>query len=338
MNKITIIIPTKNEEKYIEKCLNSVLNFDTINEFWYEIFVIDGRSTDKTRAIVETFSARYKQIKLLDNPKIIQAAALNIGLKIAQGEYIMRLDAHSFYPSDYLMLLMETAKRTKADNVGGLFITQPGGSGYGAQLVQALTTHKFGVGNAGFRIGAEEGKADTVPYGFFKKELFDKIGYFNEKLIRCQDYEFNRRIIKNSGIIWRNPAIRVFYFNQPTLYRFLKKQIQQEAPFNPYMWYLATYTFAYRHGITGVFFMSFLVGFILSFFFIWAKVVFLSVMFLYLCLALISALQQAIRYKQPLHILTLPFAFFAYHFLHGIGIWIGITKLILGISPVQKQE
>ena len=199
-----------------------------------------------------------------------------------------------------------------------------------------MTTHKFGVGNAGFRIGALEGEADTVPYGFFKKELFNKIGYFNEKLIRCQDYEFNRRIIKNKGIIWRNPSIRVFYFNQPTLFSFLKKQIVKEAPFNPYMWYLAPYTFAYRHGITGVFALSFLSGLLLSFFFSWAKIAFLSVMSLYLGLALFSALQQAIRYKQPLHFLTLPFAFFSYHFLHGIGIWIGIFKLTLGISPVQK--
>jgi hypothetical protein len=104
------------------------------------------------------------------------------------------------------------------------------------------------------------------------------------------------------------------------------------------MWYLAPYTFAYRHGITGVFFMSFVIGLLLSFIFTWAKILFIAVMLLYLVLALLSAFQQAIRYKQPLHILTLPFAFFSYHFIHGAGIWIGIINLILGISPVQKDK
>jgi glycosyltransferase involved in cell wall biosynthesis len=337
MKSISIVIPTYNEEKYIDICIGSVLNFEGIQDLEYEILVIDGRSTDKTRDLIKKIAENNKQIILLDNPNKIQASALNIGIKAAKGDYIMRLDAHSSYPPDYLALLIKAAERTQADNVGGLFITQPGGTNYSARLVQALTTHKFGVGNAGFRIDAAEGKADTVPYGFFKRELFTKIGYFNEKLIRCQDYEYNRRIIKNNGIIWRDPAIRVFYFNQPTLYKFLKKQITLEAPFNPYMWYLAPYTFAYRHGITGIFTMSFLIGLILSFFFTWAKIAFLSVMLLYLCLAVASAIQQAIRYKEPLHILTMPFAFFSYHFLHGTGIWIGIMNLILGTSPVQKM-
>lgn len=337
MIKLTIIIPTKNEEKYIKDCLDSVYNFINLKTFWYEIFIVDGRSTDKTRLIVETFSRNDKQIKIIDNPGIVQAAALNLGLRIAQGDYIMRLDAHAIYPADYLVALMETAARTKADNVGGVVVTHPGGPGYGAQLVQALTTHLFGVGNAGFRIGSKEGEADTVPYGFFKKGIFDKIGGFNEKLIRCQDYEFNRRIKNNGGIVWRNPKIAVLYFNQPTFLRFLKKQIFLEAPFNPYMWYLAPYTFAVRHGITGIFAFSFMVGLILSFSFLWAKVLFFSVMLFYSGLAFASSFQQAVRYKQPLHLLILPFGFFSYHFLHGIGIWIGIIKLGFGVSSVQRQ-
>ena len=336
MNKITIIIPTKNEEKYIEKCITSVINFDDISNYWHEIFIIDGRSTDRTREIVSHLAVINKQIKLIDNPDIIQSSALNIGIRIAQGDYIMRLDAHCLYPSDYFKTLIETAMRTNADNVGGIFITQPGGEKYGAQLVQAISTHKFGVGNSGFRTGATEGLADTVPYGFFKKELFIKIGMFDEKLRRCQDYEFNRRIAKNHGEIWMNPNIQVKYYNQPTLWKFLKKQILLEAPYNPYMWYLHPYTFAYRHAITGVFTLFFIIGLILSFIFLWAKDIFICVMVLYMLLAVFSAIQQAYRYRKLFHVLLLPFAFFSFHFFHGIGIWIGVTKLLLGISPVQK--
>ena len=276
-------------------------------------------------------------IRLINNPDIIQSSALNIGINLSQGDYIMRLDAHCVYPEDYFKKLIETAVRSDADNVGGIIITHPGGPGYGAQLVQALTTHKFGVGNSGFRTGAAEGYADTVPFGFFKKEIFNKIGIFDKKLIRCQDYEFNCRIIKNGGKIWMNPYIQTDYYNQPTLWKFLKKQITKEAPYNPYMWYLYRYTFAYRHGITGVFAFFFIIGLVLSFLFTWARLLFISVMAVYLLLAIASSVQQAIKYKKVLHLFTLPVSFFLFHFLHGIGIWIGISKLILGISPVQKR-
>ena len=171
---------------------------------------------------------------------------------------------HSKYPRNYLKLCYETALRTGAENVGGLFITKPGGDNYQASLVQALTTHKFGIGNAGFRIGMPEGKTDTVPYGFYKKDIFSKIGFLDERLVRAQDYEFNRRIIKKGGIVWRNPDIHVHYYNQPTLFKFLIKQIKFEAPYNAYMWSLAPYTFAYRHAITGVFSAGVIGGILLS--------------------------------------------------------------------------
>jgi glycosyltransferase involved in cell wall biosynthesis len=338
MTKVTIIIPTRNEEQYIEKCIRSVLDFENINESEHEILVIDGRSSDNTREIVNTRFGAYPQIRLIDNPGIIQSYALNIGIKQAIGDFIMRLDAHCIYPPDYLKKLTETAIRTNADNTGGMIVTHPGGPSYGAELVQALTTHRFGVGNSGFRTGAKEGPADTVPFGFFKKEVFDRIGFFNEKLIRCQDYELNCRMIKNNLKIWMNPEIISHYFNQPDLFSFLKKQLFKEAPYNPYMWYLAPYTFTMRHAVTGIFAVSFIAGLILSFIFTWAKILFAGVMLLYLTLGVLSAFQQAIRYKKTLHILTLPLSFFLYHFIHGTGILTGIFKLILRISPVQQRR
>ena len=89
--------------------------------------------------------------------------------------------------------------RKKVENVGGICITKPGAKTYQADLVQALCTHGFGVGDSAFRTGGKEDYADTVPYGFFKKSLFDKIGLFDERLVRAQDYEFNQRIIASGG-------------------------------------------------------------------------------------------------------------------------------------------
>lgn len=333
--ELSIIIPCRNEEEYIERCIKSILAFEKLNEISHEIFFVDGMSTDRTIEILLDYSVQFENIRILNNPKLIQAAALNIGIARASGKYILRLDAHSEYPSDYLLKIIKTAKRTNADNVGGIFITKPGGNTYNAYLVQALTTHKFGVGDSGFRTGAREGKTDTVPYGYFKREIFEKYGGFDERLVRAQDYEFNRRIIINGGKIWQNPDIRISYFNQPTLWEFLRKQFFKEAPYNVYMWYLAPYTFTYRHAITGVFTLGVIVGFILSFFSIVFKWIYISVLILYFLLAVISSIQQAIRYRKIVHIFVLPISFFLFHFIHGIGLIKGAIKLMFGVSPVQ---
>ncbi|MDP4267685.1 MAG: glycosyltransferase family 2 protein [Bacteroidota bacterium] len=335
MYKITIIIPCRNEEKFIENCILSILNFDDINNYDYEMLLIDGRSDDNTRSIIHQYILANNRIKLIDNPKIIQSCALNIGIKQAKGDWIMRLDAHANYPKNYLKKLFDTALKTNADNTGGIINTLPYNSSYSAIIIQALTTHKFGVGNSGFRIGIAEGETDTVPYGFFKKEIFNKIGFFNEQLVRGQDYEFNCRIKKNGGKIWLNPDIKINYFNQPNIFRFLRKQYVLEAPYNVYMWYVAPNTFTLRHSITGFFTSGIITGIILSLFVNWICMFFVSVLLLYFILAFLSSVQQAIRYKKILHIFTLPLCFFSFHFIHGLGIIVGLIKILTKKSPVQ---
>jgi glycosyltransferase involved in cell wall biosynthesis len=334
---VSIIIPCRNESRYIEKCLASVCAFERPNGIAFEILVLDGRSQDNTRALAESIAAHDPRIHVLDNPGVIQSTAVNLGVRAARGAWIMRLDAHARYPSNYLKLCLESAQRTGADNVGGIFITEPGGPGYSAQLVQALTTHKFGVGDSGFRTGAKEDWADTVPYGFYRREVFDRIGWLDERLVRAQDYEFNRRLIASGGRILRNPYIQVHYYNQPTLAAFYRKQLEKEAPYNAYLWYLASYAFAPRHAITGVFAAGILSGLALTPLF--PRLIgwpFGGVMALYALLAILSALEQAVRYRRPLHLLCLPFCFFLFHFIHGLGVLAGLVFLLTGTAPVQK--
>lgn len=335
---VSIIIPCRNEEKYIQKCLSSVLAFEKPPGLNFEILVMDGRSSDQTVKQVQSMVDRNPNLRVLDNPGFIQSTAVNLGVRASQGAWIMRLDAHAEYPTNYLALCHKTALRTRADNVGGIFITQPGGTGYGAQLVQALTTHKFGVGDSGFRTGAKEDWADTVPYGFYRREVFAKIGWLDERLVRAQDYEFNRRLIASGGRILRNPHIQITYYNQPTIWQFLRKQIAKEAPYNAYLWYLAPYAFAVRHAITGVFATGVLGGLLLSPLTKWIGWPFAAVMGLYALLALASGLQQAVRFRSPLHAITLPFCFFLYHFIHGLGVLIGLAKLATKTAPVQKVQ
>lgn len=336
MSVISIVVPCYQERGFIRECLESVLRFTLPAGATIEILVVDGMSTDGTRAIIEKLSAEDSRIRLIDNPFRIQSAGLNIGIRKSCGECIVRLDAHSHYPTDYLIQLLDTVARTGADNVGGVCVTEARGTGYGAAVVQALTTHRFGVGDSGFRVSVPEGEADTVPYGCFRRDVFDRFGMFDERLVRCQDYELNRRIQAGGGRIWLNPAIRVHYFQQGTLSKFLKKQIMLEAPYNPYMWYLAPYSFAPRHAITGVFALGIIGGVALAPFSSVVAVIFLAVLALYAALAVGAAAQQARRYRRPLHLLALPIAFFLYHFLHGVGVLYGIARLAIGSAPVQR--
>jgi glycosyltransferase involved in cell wall biosynthesis len=338
MHSVSILIPCYQERNFIRGCLESVLAFELPDLTEIEVLVLDGGSTDGTREIVREVSERDNRVRLVDNPGRTQSAALNLGIPMSRGEYIMRLDAHSVYPSDYLKLCFQTALRTNADNTGGAVATLRRGDGYQSALVQAITTHKFGVGDSGFRTDAAEGPADTVPYGFFKRTIFERVGLFDERLLRAQDYEMNRRIIHNGGKVWLNPRIQVRYYQQPDLRSFIRKQIVHEAPYNAYMWYVAPYAFALRHAVTGVFAAGVLAGLILSPFSSLVRTVFLSVIALYFALAIVSGIQQAIRYREPRHVIFAPIAFFLFHFLHGIGILIGLVRLVTGTAPVQSHS
>jgi glycosyltransferase involved in cell wall biosynthesis len=338
MHSVSILIPCRQERNFIGACLDSVSAFELPADTTIEILVLDGMSTDGTREIVSGIEKKDPRDHLIDNPRKTQSAALNLGISLATGDYVMRLDAHSVYPSNYLRLCIDTALRTGAENTGGVVATMPRGEGYQASLVQALTTHAFGVGDSGFRTDAAEGVADTVPYGFFKREIFNSIGLFDERLVRAQDYEMNRRIGAAGGTVWRNPHIQLSYYQQPDLPSFIRKQIVYEAPYNAYLWYLAPYAFTPRHAITGVFAFGVLAGVVLSPFSAMVKWAFLAVMSLYAVLAILSGVQQAIRYREPRHVIFAPIGFFLYHFMHGLGVLYGLARLATGTAPVQSKQ
>jgi glycosyltransferase involved in cell wall biosynthesis len=334
---LSLVVLCRNEREHIEGCLESIIGFDRPAGYDIEILIVDGMSNDGTREILTRLSGRHSEIKVLDNPNRYTPCAFNVAIRNSRGDYVLIFSAHSQYSRNYLTESVETAERTGAVNAGGVFITQQNGSTYQASLVQALTTHRFGVGSS-FRTDMTEGPADTVSYGCYRREIFDRVGLFDERLVRAQDYEMNCRIRRAGGLIWKNPRIQVFYFNQKSFWAFLKKQLWLEAPYNAYMWYLAPYAFAPRHAVTGGFALGVLGGLMLAPLTPWIGWPFLAIVSLYALLAMASAAQQAVRYRQPLHAILLPFCFFLYHFIHGLGILMGLTKLAARIAPVQKDK
>ena len=335
---ISVIVPVFNEEKFIEKCIKSILLFEKPKNIDFEIIIVDGNSNDKTVEILKKICKNHTNIFLINNPNKFQSFALNLGIRKSKGQYILRLDAHAEYPTNYLKICYETCILNSSDNTGGVLITKPGSKKFGGLLVQALTTHKFGVGDSSFRTEEFSGEVDTVPFGFFNRNIFDEVGFFDERLIRCQDYEFNRRIIASGNKIWMNSKIRAVYYNQPNLLSFLKKQFFLEAPYNPYLWYLAPYSFAFRHLITGIFSLGILVGVSLLALDLPLKNLFIFVVILYIFLSIVSAFQQSLRYKKITLLFTLPICFFLFHFVHGLGVLKGIFYLSLKKSPVQSVK
>ena len=214
---VSVILPCRNEVKGIGSCIESIIQVEYPKER-LELLVVDGRSDDGTKEIVNEFCGKCSWIRLLDNDRGITPAALNIGITSAKGQIVIRMDAHTLYPPDYIGKLVEWIERSQADNVGGLCITRPANPTPKAQAIAIGLSHPWGVGNSHFRIGVPAPKwVDTVPYGCYRREVFDKIGLFDERLIRNQDDEFNHRLIKSGGRILLVPEIVSYYTARESL-------------------------------------------------------------------------------------------------------------------------
>ena len=212
---VSVIAPCRNEARFIENTLNSILQGDYPADRM-ELLVVDGMSTDGTREIVQKMAAKNTRIKLLDNPARIQATAMNIGIKAAHGEYIVRIDCHSTFSPDYITKCIEVARRTGADCVGGYMETLPGSDTTVASAIAAATSSRFGVGNSAFRTGGPEQQTDALPFGAFRREIFNRIGLFDERLVRNDDTELYGRIRKAGGRMVVSPEIRLKYYNRST--------------------------------------------------------------------------------------------------------------------------
>ena len=211
---ISVILPVRNEERYIKACVASIFAQDYPADKMEVIFV-DGCSEDRTVALLEEMKKEHPQIVVLHNPNRTVPYAMNIGIRYCSAEVIVRLDAHAEYPQDYIRLSVETLLTKDCDNAGGVFETR--GRGFMGEAIAEMLKTPLGVGNATYRLTTEDGYVDTVPFGCWKKELFDRIGGFDERMTRNQDNELNYRIRKNGGKVYLNHNIRVLYYCRDTL-------------------------------------------------------------------------------------------------------------------------
>lgn len=205
---VTVVVPCRNEIDHIETCLRSILE-QVPPKGGFEVVVADGMSNDGTRTVLERMAREDARLRVVDNPSQITPCAMNCGIRAAQGAWIARLDAHNRYAHDYLVRCLEVAQTTGADNVGGAMFCE--GVGFLQRAIAAAHHSSFSVGGAHWHNPNFEGPTDTVFGGFYKREVFDRIGLFDEALVRNQDCELNLRLVRAGGRIWQSPRIKSWY-------------------------------------------------------------------------------------------------------------------------------
>jgi succinoglycan biosynthesis protein ExoA len=324
----TLVIPCRNEEKHIAQCLESILANDYPKDRM-EILVLDGLSEDRTPEIVLGYAERYEQVRLVDNPERHIPAAMNVGIRKARGDTIIKMDAHSTYQSTHIRLCVAYQEMSGAENVGGFCRMSPGADTAIAKAIVLCMAHRFGSGNAKIKVGASQPTwSDSAAFGCFKKELFSRIGLFDERLKSSSDMDMNNRIRAAGGRILLVPQIVVSYHADPTLKKFWKHNFA-DGVWTSYVMKFGSKAWSWRHWVPLAFVLSLLGSFVLAAFFpvfLWVS---LGIAGLYAATSLAVSLQIALREKDFAQLLPLPGVFAVRHFAHGIGALFGLVLLAL---------
>lgn len=221
--QLSVVVACRNESEHIRVLLDSIVQQDLIGISW-EAVIADGMSTDDTRSIIEDYAALHPQIRLVDNPGQIVSTGLNRAIREATGSVILRMDAHTSYAPDYCRRCLEVLSRTGADNVGGPARTKA--TTVRARAIAAAYHSRFSTGGARFHNSDYSGWVDTVPYGCWHKSTVERIGLFDETLVRNQDDELNLRLVRSGGKIWQDPSIVSWYSTRGTLSRLFRQYFQ----------------------------------------------------------------------------------------------------------------
>ena len=321
---LSILVPCRNERRFIARCLESILQGDYPADRM-EVLMVDGRSTDGTRDVIQEYAARDPRVRLIDNPEQITPCALNHGLDEARGEVIARIDGHAEAPPDYFRRLVEALLESGADNVGGRMCAVPQDPGLFAGPIVAALSNRFGVGGAHYRLGGSEPRwVDTVWGGCWRREVFDRIGRFNTALRRSQDIEFNRRLSAAGGRMLFLPDLKFEYFARSRMGVFWRHNfLNGEWSVLPLL-YSHVMPVCARH-LTPLAFAPALVLGLTSL--PWTPWPFLAVALPYALANLAASAHVAAQKRKPHYVLLMPMVFFSLHLAYGLGSLKGLCKL-----------
>ena len=326
MTLVSIIIPCFNEEGTIRIVLEAICK-QTYPLRDVEVIIADGLSTDSTRAVITAFQMEhpYLNICLIDNPKRIIPAALNVAILAAHGCVIVRLDAHSVPAPEYVERCVHALEAGFGANVGGIWKIQPGGPGWLAQSIAVAASHPLAVGDVAYRLGGKPHTVDTVPFGAFYKELALQMGLFDETLHTNEDYEFNVRIRQAGGKVWFDPAIQSTYFARNDL-RALASQYWRYGYWKAQMLMRYPQTIRWRQALPPIFVLSLIGLVVISIIWKPALILLLSEIIIYFVSLLISGLQLMLEYHKPILWVGVPLAIATMHFAWGTAFLYGLLR------------
>jgi glycosyltransferase involved in cell wall biosynthesis len=319
---VSILIPVRNEAAYIERCLKAVIAQDYPREK-IEILIADGMSDDGTREKLLPFLVSYPQISLVDNPENFVAPGLNRLILGSKGEILIRVDGHCVIAKDYVSRCVGHILERGVDGVGGPMRSI--GEDLVSEVIALAMSSKFGVGGSAFR--TETGKTrlvDTVPFPAYTREIVQKVGLYDEELVRNQDDEYNYRIRKSGGQILLAADVQSEYYTRGTLgklwrqyfqYGFWKVRVLQKHPRQ----------MSLRQFVPPLFVFAILAAVAAGMFFTWGWIVLLGVVAAYGIAVMVVSWQIA-RKKGWRFFVGLLLAFATIHISYGVGFWVGLIR------------
>jgi succinoglycan biosynthesis protein ExoA len=334
---VSLLMPVRNEASFIERSLGAVLAQDYPGDR-IEVIVADGLSTDRTREIIEALAEQHPNLHLIDNPGKIVSTGLNAALHVARGEIIIRVDGHTVIASDYCRQCVEALRQTGADNVGGRMTAVS--EGVFGRAVALATSSRFGIGDARFHYSDRAEQVDTVYLGAWPRDAFQRVGMFDEKMVRNQDDEFNYRVRAAGGKILLDPRIKSLYYNRATplslwrqyfQYGYWKVRVLQKHPRQ----------MSSRQFVPPLFLMTLFLLSLTAPFLMMGRSLLAAIVITYSVLSFGASILAARR--SDWHLLPLfPVAFAIIHFAYGSGFLLGLARFWNrwrdhGISPSQSN-
>lgn len=356
---VSIIIPCRNEVAFIAGCLDSVLANDFPKDK-LEILVVDGVSEDGTRELLESYARGHAFLSVLDNPKRVTPAALNIGIRQARSPIVMRMDAHARYDKHYISRCVDALGKYKVDNVGGIWKTLPRTETLVGWCIVKALSHPFGVGNSHFRLASskEPKFVDTVPFFCVRRWVFQELGVFNESLVRGEDMEFSLRLNQPSvfnerltrgqdmefSLRLRKAGGRTLLVPDIVSYYYARSDLKSFWCHNWINGVWAVLPFAYskvipvslRH-LVPLLFVGSLAATLA--FMTWHHAfgwLFLVILGAYSITNVVASLHAAWEARQPKYIFVMPVIFAMLHVGYGLGSLWGVAKLLVTREFWQK--
>jgi glycosyltransferase involved in cell wall biosynthesis len=326
---VSIVIPTKNEEKYIGQCLNSLAR-QTYPKEKFEVILIDGRSSDGTLKIVRDFKEKIN-LRVFENPQVKHVFALNRGIREAKGDYLVIISGHSFVQKNFLEKNVETyfkikEKEPSLAGVGGSLTTVYDNDF--AMLVSSLFSSSFS-GASSYWYSQNRNFVKTIVFGFYDRKILEKVGFFDEDMLKGQDFEINLRLTKEGYKLFYNPEIKPSYYARNTFSRFLTQTFDNGAAkalcvkkgyFNP-MWLIPMLFVFYQLLIPAYLFLP---GSLLIFL--------LTPFITYWILSILASISVKRKLWRKRYLLIMPFMFWILHTIIGFGF---LSGLLIGKQSVR---